>query len=90
MAGRKRDEARNAVILDAAVAVLAEQGYEGMTIDMVAARAGMARATVYRRWATKADLVLDARNVKLLRLLRIHQRVTHRDHAARRMRDQRE
>jgi AcrR family transcriptional regulator len=40
--------------------VLAEQGYEGMTIDMVAAQAGMARATVYRRWATKAALVLDA------------------------------
>ena len=59
-AGRKRDDARDEVILDAALAVLAEQGYEGMTIDMVAAQAGMARATVYRRWATKADLVLEA------------------------------
>jgi AcrR family transcriptional regulator len=59
-AGRKRDDARDGVILDAALAVLAEQGYEGMTIDMVAAQAGMARATVYRRWATKADLVLEA------------------------------
>ena len=58
--GRKRDKARDGVILDAALAVLAEQGYDRMTIDMVAARAGMARATVYRRWATKADLVLDA------------------------------
>ena len=56
--GRRRDDARDEVILDAALAVLAEQGYEGMTIDMVAAQAGMARATVYRRWATKADLVL--------------------------------
>jgi AcrR family transcriptional regulator len=42
------------------MAVLAEQGYDRMTIDMVAARADMARATVYRRWATKADLVLAA------------------------------
>lgn len=58
--GRKRDAARDGVILDAALTVLAEQGYEGMTIDMVAAQAGMARATVYRRWATKADLVLEA------------------------------
>ena len=58
--GRKRDSARDAVILGATLAVLAEQGYEGLTIDLVAARAGMARATVYRRWATKADLVLDA------------------------------
>lgn len=59
-AGRKRDHARDGVILDAALAVLAEQGYDGMTIDIVAARAEMARATVYRRWATKADLVLEA------------------------------
>jgi AcrR family transcriptional regulator len=58
--GRKRDAARDAVILDAALTVLAERGYEGMTIDMVAAEAGMARATVYRRWVTKADLVLEA------------------------------
>ena len=58
--GRKRDHTRNAPILDATLAVLAEAGYEGMTIDMVAARAGTARATVYRRWATKADLVLAA------------------------------
>jgi AcrR family transcriptional regulator len=58
--GRKRDAARDGVILDAALTVLAEQGYEGMTIDMIAAEAGMARATVYRRWATKADLVLEA------------------------------
>jgi AcrR family transcriptional regulator len=58
--GRKRDHARDAVILDAALAVLAESGYDGMTIDMVAARAGAARATVYRRWATKEDLVLAA------------------------------
>ncbi len=58
--GRKRDHARDAPILDATLEVLAEAGYEGMTIDMVAARAGTARATVYRRWATKADLVLAA------------------------------
>jgi len=58
--GRKRDHARDSVILDATLAVLADQGYDRMTIDMVAARADMARATVYRRWATKADLVLEA------------------------------
>ena len=38
--GRKRDSARDAVILDATLAVLAEQGYESLTIDLVAARAG--------------------------------------------------
>jgi AcrR family transcriptional regulator len=59
-AGRKRDPARDAVILDATLVVLAEQGYDRMTIDTVAARASMARATVYRRWPTKVALVLDA------------------------------
>jgi AcrR family transcriptional regulator len=58
--GRKRDPSRDGVILDATLAVLAEHGYDGMTIDMVAAHAGSARATVYRRWPTKADLVLQA------------------------------
>ena len=58
--GRKRDHSRDGVILDATLAVLAEQGYDGTTIDLVAGRAGMARATVYRRWPTKADLVVDA------------------------------
>ncbi|GAA2698105.1 TetR/AcrR family transcriptional regulator [Actinoplanes palleronii] len=58
--GRKLDVARNAKILDSALEVLAETGYEGMTIDMVAAHSGSARATVYRRWTTKADLVVDA------------------------------
>lgn len=58
--GRKRDHTRDAEILDAALEVLAESGYDGMTIDMVAARARAGKATVYRRWASKAELVLDA------------------------------
>lgn len=58
--GRKRDHSRDAVILEATLDVLAETGYEGTTIDMVAVRAGAARATVYRRWPTKTDLVIDA------------------------------
>ncbi|MDX6300361.1 MAG: hypothetical protein QOF53_1575 [Nocardioidaceae bacterium] len=58
--GRKRDHSRDGVILDSTLAVLAEHGYEGTTIDLVAAHAGMARATVYRRWPTKADLVVGA------------------------------
>ncbi|MCY1143694.1 TetR/AcrR family transcriptional regulator C-terminal ligand-binding domain-containing protein [Actinoplanes sp. Pm04-4] len=48
------------MILEAALDVLAETGYDGMTVDMVAVRAGAARATVYRRWPTKIDLVLHA------------------------------
>lgn len=58
--GRKRDRSRDALILEATLDVLAENGYEGTTIDAVAERAKAARATVYRRWPAKADLVLDA------------------------------
>ncbi len=58
--GRKRDASRDPAILDAAVEVLAEVGYDGMTIDMVAARAKAGKATVYRRWASKSELVIDA------------------------------
>ncbi len=58
--GRKRDLSRDAEILEATLDVLAETGYDGMTIDMVAARAKAGKATVYRRWASKGDLVIDA------------------------------
>lgn len=58
--GRKRDSSRDQDILDAALDVLAETGYDGMTIDMVAARAKAGKATLYRRWDSKPDLVLDA------------------------------
>ncbi|MCU1414891.1 MAG: TetR family transcriptional regulator [Microbacteriaceae bacterium] len=58
--GRKRDHTRDAEILDAALDVLAESGYDGMTIDMVAARAKAGKATLYRRWPSKAELVIDA------------------------------
>lgn len=58
--GRKRDASRDPAILDAAIEVLAETGYEGMTIDLVAARAKAGKATVYRRWASKNELVLEA------------------------------
>jgi AcrR family transcriptional regulator len=58
--GRKRDPSRDADILDAALEVLAEAGYVGMTMDMVAERAKAGKATVYRRWPSKAELVLEA------------------------------
>lgn len=58
--GRKRDASRDGAILDAAIEILAETGYEGMTMDMVAVRAKAGKATVYRRWASKADMVVDA------------------------------
>jgi AcrR family transcriptional regulator len=58
--GRKRDHTRDPEILEAALDVLAEVGYDRMTMDMVAARAKAGKATVYRRWPSKADLVVEA------------------------------
>jgi AcrR family transcriptional regulator len=58
--GRKRDHSRDPEILRAALEVLAETGYDGMTIDMVAARAKAGKATLYRRWSSKGELVIDA------------------------------
>jgi len=58
--GRKRDAALDAVILEAALAVLAEQGYGGFTVSEVIARAGVSSATVYRRWPTMDGLVVAA------------------------------
>ena len=58
--GRPRDASRDAAIVDAALEVLAEHGYERMTMDQVATRAGAGKATLYRRWPSKADLVAQA------------------------------
>lgn len=48
------------MILDAALTALAEEGYDAMTIEGVAARAGAGKSTLYRRWRSKAELVADA------------------------------
>ncbi|MNH83915.1 HTH-type transcriptional repressor Bm3R1 [compost metagenome] len=58
--GRKRDHTRDAQILEATIDILAEAGFDGMTMDMVAARAKAGKATMYRRWSSKAELVRDA------------------------------
>jgi AcrR family transcriptional regulator len=51
---------REEEILEATVAVLAELGYDRLTMDAVATAAKASKATLYRRWTTKADLVVDA------------------------------
>ncbi|WP_402469222.1 TetR/AcrR family transcriptional regulator [Isoptericola aurantiacus] len=58
--GRPRDASRDVAILDAARELLAEVGYDGMTMAAVAGRAGAGKATLYRRWASKTDLAIDA------------------------------
>jgi AcrR family transcriptional regulator len=55
--GRPRDERASSAITDAALRQLEKVGYGQVTMDSVAAEAGVARATVYRRYRDKADLV---------------------------------
>jgi AcrR family transcriptional regulator len=56
----KRGEARAQAILDATIELLAEVGYDRMSMDMVALRARASKATIYRHWPDKTALVLAA------------------------------
>jgi AcrR family transcriptional regulator len=58
--GRPRSQERERDILAAAVVALVEEGYDAMTMEGVAAAAGAGKATIYRRWKSKAELVVDA------------------------------
>jgi AcrR family transcriptional regulator len=58
--GRYLDSSRDVVLREAALALLAEVGYDRLTMDAVAARARAAKTTIYRRWPGKAELVVDA------------------------------
>ena len=51
---------RDVAICDATLALLVEVGYDRMSMDAVAARAHASKATIYRRWPGKQELVLDA------------------------------
>jgi AcrR family transcriptional regulator len=57
--GRPRDPSRDGVIRAAILRLLADVGYGALTMDAVAAQAGVGKATIYRRWRTKEDLVVD-------------------------------
>src|SRR3954468_1515883 len=58
--GRPRDPALDEAIILATRARLVKDGYSRMTLGDVAADAGVSRPTLYRRWASKLDLVADA------------------------------
>jgi AcrR family transcriptional regulator len=58
--GRPYDRSSDALILATTLDLLAERVYERVTLDDVAARTGKAKTTLYRRWATKDDLILAA------------------------------
>lgn len=54
------DRSRDPAILDAALAALREHGYEATNMNDIAARAGVGKAAIYRRWSSKAALITDA------------------------------
>ncbi|MFJ9586439.1 TetR/AcrR family transcriptional regulator [Streptomyces acidicola] len=58
--GRPRNAAADAAILEATRAALVELGWSKLTLGDVATRAGVAKTTLYRRWAGKNELVVDA------------------------------
>ncbi len=59
-AGRPRSEEAHQAILDATLALLAEVGFSALTVEGVAQRAGVGKATIYRRWPSKLPLVVEA------------------------------
>ncbi|MCZ4499539.1 MAG: TetR/AcrR family transcriptional regulator [Marmoricola sp.] len=58
--GRPRDPSRDEAIIDAAIDLLVRDGYDRLSMEGVATAAGVGKATVYRRWSSKAELVIDA------------------------------
>jgi AcrR family transcriptional regulator len=57
--GRPRSERAHQAILSAALELLIEEGFASLRLEHVAARAGVGKATIYRRWASKEALAQD-------------------------------
>jgi AcrR family transcriptional regulator len=82
--GRPRDAGARDAILDATLELLAERGFTATTMDAIAESAGVGKNTIYRRWAAKDDLIIDA----LLQFTaEIELRAGPDDHAYSRLRD---
>jgi len=56
----RRSARCHAAILESTVELLAESGFAGLTVEGVAARAGVGKSTIYRHWRSKAELVIEA------------------------------
>jgi AcrR family transcriptional regulator len=59
-AGRPRSEEAHQSILDATLEMLAEVGFSALTVEGVATRARVGKATIYRRWPSKLPLIVEA------------------------------
>ena len=58
--GRPRSEEAHRAIVEATLTLLDEGGYTALTIEAVAERAGVGKTTIYRRWPSKLELVVEA------------------------------
>jgi AcrR family transcriptional regulator len=65
---RPRSAESHAAILQAAIELVVEGGLQGTSIEAIAARAGVGKATIYRRWKTKEDLFAEALRTVVLPL----------------------
>ena len=65
--GRPRSERRHKAILKAALDLVVEFGFRVASVESLAAKTGVAKTTIYRRWPNKAAVVMDAFMERLLR-----------------------
>lgn len=70
--GRPRSDATRQGILDAAVELMATEAYRDITVEGIAARAKVGKQSIYRWWASKADLMLEAYTERSLYKLPVH------------------
>ncbi|MFD4691069.1 TetR/AcrR family transcriptional regulator [Streptomyces sp. NPDC058463] len=63
--GRPREERVTGAVLNAVVDLVTEQGIAAVTMDTVAARAGVSKPAIYRRWPTKQDLIIAAAETRI-------------------------
>ena len=57
--GRPRDASVSVAVTEAVIGLLCESGVSGLSMDAVAARAGVSKASIYRRWGSKEEMLVD-------------------------------
>jgi AcrR family transcriptional regulator len=78
-AGRPRDEKTTQSILKAALELGVESGFNGLTVEGIAARARVGKSTIYRRWPDAWSIVVDAVLADTTRIAPVQERATARE-----------